>query len=183
MRRCIPKGTVATVLTLYFLAGCAHTPAPPPPQDQDGAGASERLEVRLFAVKDLRMFREQWREADDIPQAQSETVVLQGGTVHLPILFKGRGDASDCELYGRLTITDTEMDQVVYQGDRVKLWTNPVPAAVGAWNMATHVPNVTVQEGGNPMKIDFEVFDDLRRETAHVGLILSTIGTVNDAKR
>jgi hypothetical protein len=69
---------------------------------------------------------------------------------------------------------NADSDEVVYRGQRVRLWSNREPAALGSWSMATHVPNVTVTEGGAPMRVVFEVSDDVREETAQAGLILRT---------
>ena len=178
-----PRGILATALCLIIFAGCASTP-PAPVANLDGKAASGQLEIRLFAVNDLNAFRNAWLLSDGIPDAQNESAIIQGGSVHLPILFNGCGveDDGSCELYGRLVITDEETDEVVYRGKRVKLWSNQEAATEGMWSMATHVPNVTVHEGGNPMRIEFEVSDDVWRETAHAGLVLKTTGTVKDAK-
>lgn len=178
-----PRGAAATALFLLFLGGCTQ-PQPAPVTTLDGTARSEQLEIRLFAVNDIDAFRSEWQESSGIPAEQGASVVIQGGTVHLPVLFNGCGFEGEgsCELYGQLTITDVETEEVVYRGKRVKLWSNQEPAADEVWSMATHVPNVTVHEGGNPMLIEFEVSDEVWKETAHAGLLLTTTGTVNSAK-
>lgn len=184
MQASTPHYAAAIALLLPFLASCASTQPPPLPIAIEGTQEEGQLEIRLFAVNDLQAFRRQRQASDHEPEVQNETVVIQGGTVHLPILFNGCGadEENGCEIYGRLTITDVETEEIVYQGNPVKLWSKPHRAETGVWNMATHVPNVTVLEGGNPMRIEFEVSDEGWHESAHAGLTLTTTGTVNEAK-
>jgi len=166
---------VAPLLALFLLGGCVATKQAPL-TSFDGSGASGELEIRLFAVNDLDSFRAKWEKSDRAPNEQSEIAVLTGGSVHLPVLFNGcavEGEGN-CQLYGRLVIVNADSDEVVYRGQRVRLWSNREPAALGSWSMATHVPNVTVTEGGAPMRVVFEVSDDVREETAQAGLILRT---------
>ena len=64
MRRLATLSTTAAFCAISLLAGCANTQAAPITTSFDGSGASENLEIRLFAVNDLNAFRENFERAN-----------------------------------------------------------------------------------------------------------------------
>jgi hypothetical protein len=73
-----------------------------------------------------------------------------------------------------MTILNGDDGELVYQGERVRLWSKLEAAESGKWSMATFVPNVTVRESGAPMRIIFEISDEVWEESTQVGLIIRT---------